>query len=172
MTAERTEAAITTSHNDKSPASVHKLLFQVASVYDIKDLVEQLNEASASDWTRASLIRQIKGPVNECRLNEEEYCYLRSLLPSRPVDYDQKFFRFIDRLFILLDVLPLVNCWMLKLITVTSFLQSSGNTSITTPKSIRQKVMDLALGWLTLQINRLFVEPLVPGITKMPVKFC
>ncbi|HBA4301729.1 DNA cytosine methyltransferase [Escherichia coli] len=96
MTAERTEAAITTSHNDKSPASVHKLLFQVASVYDIKDLVEQLNEASASDWTRASLIRQIKGPVNECRLNEEEYCYLRSLLPSRPVDYDQKFFRFID----------------------------------------------------------------------------
>ncbi|CTU22616.1 DNA cytosine methyltransferase [Escherichia coli] len=32
MTAERTEAAITTSHNDKSPASIHKLLVQVASV--------------------------------------------------------------------------------------------------------------------------------------------
>lgn len=96
MNDERTESAIMALPNNESPASIHKLLVQVASVYDVKDLIQRLNESTGSDWSRASLIRQIKGSANECRLNQEEYCYLRSLLPSRPADYDQKFFRFID----------------------------------------------------------------------------
>ncbi|EFR0233261.1 DNA cytosine methyltransferase [Salmonella enterica] len=96
MNNERTEPAITALPNNESLASIHKLLVQVASVYDVKDLVQRLNEATGSDWSRSSLIRQIKGSVNECRINHEEYCYLRSLLPSRPADYDQKYFRFID----------------------------------------------------------------------------
>lgn len=96
MKNERAEPAIVVLPNDESPSSIHKLLVQVASVYDVKDLVKRLNEATGSDWSRASLIRQIKGTVNECRLNQEECCYLRSLLPSRPADYDQKYFIFID----------------------------------------------------------------------------
>ncbi|EMS8117488.1 DNA (cytosine-5-)-methyltransferase, partial [Salmonella enterica] len=93
---DRTEPAITALLNDETPSSIHKLLVQVASIYDVKDLAAQLNAATGSDWSRASLIRQIKGSVNECRITQEEYHYLRSLLPSRPADYDQKFFRFID----------------------------------------------------------------------------
>lgn len=88
MNNERTEPAIKALPNDESPASIHKLLVQVASVYDVKDLVERLNDATGSDWSRASLIRQVKGAVNECRLTQEEYRYLRSMLPSRPADYD------------------------------------------------------------------------------------
>jgi DNA-cytosine methyltransferase len=39
------------------------------------------------------------------------------------------------------------SCWTLRSIAVTSFLQSSGNTFITTLKSTRQKAMDLAMVW-------------------------
>ncbi|HIF8059160.1 TPA: DNA cytosine methyltransferase, partial [Escherichia coli] len=96
MYSARNEPAITALLNDETHSSIHKLLVQVASIYDVKDLAAQLNAATGSDWSRASLIRQIKGSVNECRITQEEYHYLRSLLPSRPADYDQKFFRFID----------------------------------------------------------------------------
>ena len=93
---DRTEPAITALLNDETPSSIHKLLVQVASIYDVKDLAEQLNAATGSEWSRGTLIRQIKGAVNECQITQEGYRYLRTLLPSRPADYDQKFFRFID----------------------------------------------------------------------------
>lgn len=96
MNNEITEPAIGTWLNGESPASIHKLLNQVTCVYDVKEVAQRLNEATGSDWSRASLNRQIKGAVNECQLTQEEYRYLRSLLPSRPSDYDQKFFSFID----------------------------------------------------------------------------
>ncbi len=68
---DRTEPAITALLNDETPSSIHKLLVQVASIYDVKDLAAQLNAATGSDWSRASLIRQIKGSVNECRITRK-----------------------------------------------------------------------------------------------------
>ena len=35
---DRTEPAITALLNDETPSSIHKLLVQVASIYDVKDL--------------------------------------------------------------------------------------------------------------------------------------
>ena len=57
---DRTEPAITALLNDETPSSIHKLLVQVASIYDVKDLAAQLNAATGSDWSRASLIRRTK----------------------------------------------------------------------------------------------------------------
>lgn len=42
---DRTEPAITALLNDETPSSIHKLLVQVASIYDVKDLAAQLNAA-------------------------------------------------------------------------------------------------------------------------------
>jgi len=88
--------AIESLQNGESPVSIHNLLNQVACVYDLKEVAQRLNEATGSDWSKASLNRQINGAVNECQLNHEEIRYIRSLLPSRPADYDKKFFSFID----------------------------------------------------------------------------
>ncbi|EEH9922891.1 hypothetical protein G7H41_004920, partial [Salmonella enterica subsp. enterica serovar 4,[5],12:i:-] len=43
---DRTEPAITALLNDETPSSIHKLLVQVASIYDVKDLAAQLNAAT------------------------------------------------------------------------------------------------------------------------------
>lgn len=69
---DRTEPAITALLNDETPSSIHKLLVQVASIYDVKDLAEQLNAATGSEWSRGTLIRQIKGAVNECQITQKD----------------------------------------------------------------------------------------------------
>lgn len=90
------QPVINVSENVDSPASIHKLLNKVASIYDVKALAHNLNETTGSNWSRISLIRQIHGPSESCLLTQKECRYLRTLLPSRPGDYEQKFFRFID----------------------------------------------------------------------------
>ncbi|MGV7963841.1 DNA cytosine methyltransferase [Photorhabdus tasmaniensis] len=90
------EQMLATMSNDESPASFHKVLLKVADIYDVKELALRLNDATGSHWTRESLNRQIKGAEDACCLTLNESRYLRTLVPSRPANYDQKFFRFIN----------------------------------------------------------------------------
>lgn len=90
------EQAIEPAGTDSVRLSAHKLLLKVSGVYDIKALAVMLNEATGSEFTRETLQRVAKRSASECYLTPEECHYLRSLLPSRPADYDRHTFRFID----------------------------------------------------------------------------
>ncbi len=60
MYSARNEPAITALLNDETHSSIHKLLVQVASIYDVKDLAAQLNAATGSDWSRHHLFARSK----------------------------------------------------------------------------------------------------------------
>lgn len=71
------------------------LVAQALESYDVKFLVEKLNEISPSSWTREGLKRWVSGK-EMLRLNENEFNFIRSLLPKAPASNTKPDFDFVD----------------------------------------------------------------------------
>ncbi|MCV5822987.1 hypothetical protein OFN33_20600 [Escherichia coli] len=44
---------------DKTPSLIHKTLLTASTIYDLKYLAQVLNDENGSNWSRASLKRQV-----------------------------------------------------------------------------------------------------------------
>lgn len=81
---------------DKTPSLIHKTLLTASTIYDLKYLAQVLNDENGSNWSRASLKRQVTCIPEHCDLSIADGRYLQTLIPSRPADYEDRHFSFID----------------------------------------------------------------------------
>ncbi|EHE7829059.1 DNA cytosine methyltransferase [Salmonella enterica subsp. enterica serovar Mbandaka] len=81
---------------DKTPSLIHKTLLTASTIYDLKYLAQVLNDENGSNWSRASLKRQVTCIPEHCELSIADRRYLQTLIPSRPADYEDRHFSFID----------------------------------------------------------------------------
>lgn len=81
---------------DKTPSLIHKTLLTASTIYDLKYLAQVLNDENGSNWSRASLKRQVTCIPEHCELSIADGRYLQTLIPSRPADYEDRHFSFID----------------------------------------------------------------------------
>lgn len=73
---------------DKTPSLIHKTLLTASTIYDLKYLAQVLNDENGSNWSRASLKRQVTCIPEHCELSIADGRYLQTLIPSRPADYE------------------------------------------------------------------------------------
>ena len=81
---------------DKTPSLIHKTLLTASTIYDLKYLAQVLNDENGSNWSCASLKRQVTCIPEHCELSIADGRYLQTLIPSRPADYEDRHFSFID----------------------------------------------------------------------------
>ncbi|WP_244758605.1 hypothetical protein [Salmonella enterica] len=54
---------------DKTPSLIHKTLLTASTIYDLKYLAQVLNDENGSNWSRASLKRQVTCIPEHCELS-------------------------------------------------------------------------------------------------------
>ncbi|MDR9888925.1 DNA cytosine methyltransferase [Pseudenterobacter timonensis] len=81
---------------EKSTATVQTLLNQLLAIYDAKTLAARLNDIGESRWSPAILKRLVTSERAGRRLSENEFDFLRGLLPRPPAAHPHYAFRFID----------------------------------------------------------------------------
>ncbi|MGR9970563.1 hypothetical protein ACUOH3_03530 [Escherichia coli] len=64
---------------DKTPSLIHKTLLTASTIYDLKYLAQVLNDENGSNWSRASLKRQVTCIPEHCELSIADGRYLQTL---------------------------------------------------------------------------------------------
>ncbi|MEY6150699.1 hypothetical protein WJE43_24665, partial [Salmonella enterica subsp. enterica serovar Corvallis] len=64
---------------DKTPSLIHKTLLTASTIYDLKYLAQVLNDENGSNWSRASLKRQVTCiPGHCCKVSDEAaFCLIQ-----------------------------------------------------------------------------------------------